>query len=87
MSKPTKATNYIHQAAGRCRNAGISIDWDSSFETVAISCKGEEDIFMQGAEAGEFIREIEATCKRFPSLDEYTAALSMSEQYAECIWG
>lgn len=87
MSKPTKATEYIHAAANRCRESGISIDWDSSFETVTISCKGEEDIFMQGEDAADFISEIETTCKRFRSLDEETAALAMSEQYAECIWG
>lgn len=86
-SKPTKATKYIHQRADWTEKSGISVDWDSAFSTVSIDCEGEDSIFMQGDEADKFINEIEAMCKRFPSLDEYTAALALSAPYAECIWG
>lgn len=87
MSKPTKATRFIHAAANRMRNSDITIDIDSSFSTVCISCPGEDDIFMQGDDAESFIEEVETMCKRFPSLDEDTAALSLAEPYVECIWG
>lgn len=85
-SKPTKATRYIHEAANRVKNSGISVDWDSGMEIVSISCEGEDDIFMQGEGAGEFIAQIDAMTKRYPSLDDYTAACALAEPYAECIW-
>ena len=42
---------------------------------------------MQGDDAESFINEVETMCKRFPSLDEDTAALSLAEPCVECIWG
>lgn len=86
MSKPTKATKYMHEAANRFKNSGCSVDWDSSFSTVTISCKGEDDIFMQGDEADEFISEIEILTKRYKSLDSYTAACALAEPIAECLF-
>lgn len=86
-SKPTKATRYIHEAADYSENSGARVDWDSGFETFSIECEGEEPIFMQGDEAAERIAEIDAMCTRYPSLDEYTAALCIAKPYIECIWG
>jgi len=83
MSKPTRATRFIHEAAKRFINSGGTVDWDSAYSTVAISCPDCEDRFMQGEEADTFIDEMRATCKRFPSLDEYTAACAMAEPYTE----
>lgn len=86
MSKPTRATTYIHQSFNRMKNAGVSIDWDESFQTVSIDHPDEKSIFMQGSEAQDYIDQINALCKRYRSLDEYTAALYLAEQYVDCIW-
>lgn len=76
--------DYILKAAAkRMENSGISIDWDSGYSTVSISCAGEDDIFMQGEEADEFIEEIEAMANRCRSMTEYTIALALAEPYAE----
>lgn len=85
MSKPTKATRFIHEAAQRVRDSGISVEWCSAFETVSIDATENEGVFMQGDEARAFIEEIVALCRRFRSLDEYTAALALAEPYAECV--
>lgn len=82
----TKATKHILEAAKRATDSGVSIDWDSGYSTVSITCKGEEDIFMQGDEADTFIAGIDALCKHYPSLTESTAALALAEPYAETIW-
>ena len=87
MSKPTRATRFIHEAAARCSAAGVSVCWDSAYSTVCISGEKEEDIFMQGDEADTFIEEIGVLCRRFPSLEEDTAALALAEPYTECLWG
>lgn len=79
----THATKFIREAAARCRADNISVDIDSSFETVAIDAPGEDGIFMQGDNAREFIDAVAALCKRYPSLDEDTAALALAEPYAE----
>lgn len=83
MSKPTRATRFIHAAAQRSVNGGVTVDCDSSYSTVAIDCPGFEGCFMQGDEADTFIEEVRALCKRYPSLDEATAELALAEPYAE----
>lgn len=82
----TRATKHILAAAKRADDSGVSVEWDRRFPTVSIRCDGEEDIFMQGDEADTFIAEIDALCKRFPSLYEATAALALAQPYAETIW-
>lgn len=83
MSKPTRATRFIHAAAQRSVNGGVTVDCDSSYSTVAIDCPGFEGCFMQGDDAEQFIAERDALCKRYPSLDEATAELALAEPYAE----
>ena len=86
MSKPTKATRYIHQAAKRFKDSGCVIDWNSAFSTVNIDCEGEEGVFMQGEEADSFIDELKAMTRRYPSLDEYTAACALAGPIVECMF-
>lgn len=86
-SKPTRATRSIHAMADYSEQSGAVVDWCSSMETFCVSCKGEDDIFMQGDEASRVIGEIEALCRRYPSLDEYTAALCIAKSYIDNIWG
>jgi hypothetical protein len=82
----TRATRFIRQAADRCRASGVTVDMDSSYSTVAIDAAGYEGVFMQGDEADSFIAEVRSLCKRFPSLDEDTAALALAEPYTDCIF-
>lgn len=86
LAHKTKANKDIVEAAERVHKSGCSIDWDSAFSTVSIDHPDEESIFMQGQEADEFIGEIRVLCKRYPSLDDDTAALALSEPYIECLW-
>jgi hypothetical protein len=85
MSKPTRATRFIHAAAARFKNSECVIDWDSCMSTVAIDCPGSDGLFMQGDEADSFIDEIRSLCVRYPSLDEYTAACALAEPYSEIL--
>jgi hypothetical protein len=41
---------------------------------------------MQGDEADNFVEEVRDLCKRYPSLDENTAALALAEPYAESLF-
>lgn len=82
----TRATKFIREAAARQRASGVTVDIDSPYSTVAIDAPGEDGIFMQGDEAETFISEVRALCKRFPSLDEDTAALALAEPYAETLF-
>ncbi|MFN7881567.1 MAG: hypothetical protein ACK5PF_00920 [bacterium] len=85
-SKPTKATRYIHEAADYSFNSGAVVDWDSAFSTFSIDAENEDGIFMQGDEADQVIAEIDALCKKYPSLDPYTAALCIAKPYIENLW-
>lgn len=84
MSKPTKATKFIHAAADRARAGGVSVDWNTRYSTVSIDWPGDS-AFLQGDEADDFLREIDALCKRFRSLDEYTAALALAEPIVDTL--
>lgn len=82
----TRATKFIREAADYCRAGGVTVDIDSPFSTVAIDAPSEDGIFMQGDEAESFINEVRALCKRYPSLDEDTAALALAKPYAETLF-
>lgn len=82
-SKPTRATRVIHELADYTERSGFSVDWCSSMSTVSIDSKGDEYTFMQGDEADQFIAEIDKLTKRYPSLDDYTAALALAKPYVE----
>ena len=86
MSKPTKATRYIHVIAKRFQDSGATIDWNSAFSTVRIDYGGEDYVFIQGWEADDFIDELKALTRRYPSLDEYTAACALGEPIIECLF-
>jgi hypothetical protein len=82
----TRATKFIREAAARCRADGVTVDIDSPYSTVAIDAPGHDGVFMQGDEAETFIDEVRALCKRYPSLDEDTAALALAAPYAETLF-
>jgi hypothetical protein len=85
-ARTTPATRYIREAAQRARNGGVSVDMDSPWGYVVIEVPGSEDgWFMQGDDADSFIAEVRALCKRYPSLYEDTAALSLAYNYAEAL--
>lgn len=86
--KRNKSNQYLLDMALFSYNSGVSIDWGSGCDDwVCISCKDEEDIFIQGDDASEFMKEIKSITKHYHSFDEYTAALVVAKPYIECIWG
>lgn len=84
--RPSRATRFIREAAARAEASGITVDCDSSFSTVAIDAPGCEGVFMQGDEAENFIAEVEALCKRYPSLEPSTAELALAEPYGDVLF-
>lgn len=85
MSKPNPRTRFIWDAAKRMRDAGITVDTDSSYSTVSIDAPGEESIFMQGEDADSFIEECRKLWNRYPSLPMDVAELATAEPYAN-LW-
>lgn len=83
-SKPTKATAVIHRQADYVERSGVTVTITRGFETVAIEARDGQSVFMQDQEAGEFIAELDAMCKRWRSLDEDTAALALAKPYVDC---
>jgi translation initiation factor 1 (eIF-1/SUI1) len=83
--KTMTLTEIIKAAAQRMQNA--TVDMDSRYGTVCISTDGQDDIFMQGDEAGGFIDQVQDLYEKAGDVTEDEAALCHAEQYAECIWG
>ena len=73
----------LKQAAKRMKN--VYVDCDSSYSTVCISSPGEDDIFMQGEEADEFISQVEEMGERCKSLSPAIIELALAEPYTE-LW-
>ena len=85
--KRNKSNRHLLDIAQFVHRSGISIDWGSDCdEWVCISAKDEEDIFMQGDDARQFMQEVESIEKRYRSFDTYIAALVVAKPYIECIW-
>ena len=76
-----QAVKVIREAASRFASS-CSVNWDNSLPTVKISTNCQADIFMQGDEAADFITQIYALTKRYPSLDDYTVACFLAGAYA-----
>ena len=85
MFKYTKATKYIVASAKRCKYSGVDVDVNEPFSWVTISCDGEEDIFLQGEDADQFIAARDIMTKRYPSLPDYVAELALAEPYTD-LW-
>ena len=85
MSKSNPRTRVFWQASQRMRDAGITVDTDSAYSTVAIDCPGEETIFMQGDDADSFIDECRKLWTRYPSLPMDVAELAIAEPFTD-LW-
>lgn len=81
----TRATRFIWQAYDRMKAAGIDVETDSAYQTVCISKAGEDDIFMQGDDADQFISEARAIWNRYRSLPDYVCEMALAEPYTE-LW-
>ena len=85
--KRNRSNRFLLDMARFSHNSGAVVDWGSDCDDwVCISAKGQDDIYMQGDEAREFMAEVEMICKRYRSFDDYTAALVVAKQFIECIW-
>ena len=77
--------DYVLKNAAK-RMTGVFVDVDSSMGTVCISTNGQDDIFMQGDDADQFIAECESLANRCKHLSPAIIELALAEPYAECIW-
>ena len=81
----TPATRFIWQAYDRMRAGGVEVETDSAYQTVCISCRGEDDIFMQGDDADSFIDECRKMWKRYRSLPMDVCEMALAEPYTD-LW-
>lgn len=76
----------LKQDAKYVVNSGASVMVISSFPTVCISAKGQDDIFMQGDDAKQFISEVETISNRCKRLNFDIIELALAKPYIDCIW-
>ena len=51
--------SILHQQLEYSLSSELSVDTDSSFSTVSMSCEGNDFAFMEGEEADEFIDQVD----------------------------
>lgn len=81
-----KLKTIIEQSAARM--AGVTVEYSQTMDTVCISddsCE-EEDIFMQGDDAVQFINEMNNLYEKIQTLDKDTIALHLALPYVDGIW-
>ena len=82
--KKNRSNKYLIAQAEFSYNSGAVIDWGSNCDDwVSIDIEGFDEVFMQGESAAEFMQEMNNLCRRFRSIDEYTAALIVAAPYIE----
>lgn len=81
-----RLSRIIRQSAKYSRESGADVEIDRAYSTVCISGRGQEDIFMQGDDAEQFIDQIDAISKRCPSIDFDDIELHLAKDYIDCLW-
>lgn len=85
-STPTLA-ELIQASAHRMTDVTVTVD--SAMETVCIQDDDgvQDDIFMQGDDAAQFIDQRDALYEQVQTLGKDVIELHLAGPYAECIWG
>lgn len=73
-------TEIVKATAARMKDANV--DFDRSMSTVTISTDGQEDIFMQGEGADQFLTELDDLYEKTGDCTEDECALALAEPYA-----
>lgn len=76
-------TDTILAAAGRM--ADVTVNIDNHLGTVCISTPGQEDIFMQGDDAEQFIAAVDEMYDEAGDVTEDQCALCLAEPYTD-LW-
>jgi hypothetical protein len=79
-----RLTKIIKESAERMKD--VTVDRDRDLSTVSISAHGKEDIFMQGEEADNFIKEVEALWEKVGEVTMDECAANVAEPYCENLW-
>jgi len=80
-----RTSTFIRQSANYVRRSGASVDVDRSYSTVCISAHGQDDIFMHGDDADQFIDQIDAISKKCRSVNFDDIELHLAKDYIDCI--
>ena len=76
-----KVADIIRADAQRQRENGVSVEINRSFSWVTISHPDEEGIFLQGADAEDFMLTVRKLGVMYRSLDEGTIELYVADNY------
>lgn len=82
--KKNKSNRFLIEMAEFSYNSGAVVAWGSNCDCwVSIDIEGCDGVFMQGESASEFLHEVGGICRKYRSIDEYTAALTVAKPYIE----
>lgn len=83
-----KLQDILHAHADYVRSTGANVEIVSIYGTVCISdtTGKNEDIFMQGDDASDFISEVNRLWNKTGDMDKDTIACALAKQYIECLW-
>lgn len=87
--KRNKSNRYLLEQAEYSYNSGAVIDWGSNCDDwISIEDKNDSDnfIFLQGADASDFLEQMQAMERKYRSFDSYTCALVLAKRYIDCCW-
>ena len=83
-----KLQDILHADAEYTRNSGADVEINNSFGWVLISdtTGNQEDIFLQGHDAEEFISEVNRLWNEAGEMGQDSIACALAKEYIDCIW-
>jgi hypothetical protein len=86
MHTPPTMREIVKRNADKARAAGITAKVDSPQSWVTITCRGEEDIFLQTHEADAFIDEARELFETLQTVTMDDCHLHLAINFSENIW-
>jgi len=77
-------TEIVKATAARMKDVAVYLD--RNMDNVLISTPGQEDIYMQGDDAVQFLTELDDLYEKTGDCTEDECALTLAAPYAENLW-
>lgn len=86
MTSRTSIEAIIAQDAEHCADVSVRLCRKLPTVTIRDDTGAQEDIFMQGNDADEFIKALDGLIEQAPDATVDAALKHLARPYCECIW-
>ena len=81
-----KLQDIILSDAEYCKNVTVLVEYNYGYVTISDDTGKNDDIFLQGDDASDFISQLNHLYNLTGDLTEQDISLHLARQYIDCIW-